>query len=254
MTKNPYFYKGRHRKVSPVQIRYTSLAGAALVGVVLSQSTAHAATIDTKPGVTKELATSEKNAETLLAVPTLNLTSDTTRGTTSRVVTKLSPKSYTSSSLAVDQKSTNTTDLAKLIDDFKGRVESLKLDSVRPAEGVITTGFEMRWGTFHDGIDVANALGTPIYAAEDGIVISAGPASGYGKWVRIQHEDGTVTLYGHMNTIDVSVGEKVVAGQKIAGMGSQGFSTGSHLHFGVYTADGTAVNPFTWLSERGIEY
>ena len=112
----------------------------------------------------------------------------------------------------------------------------------------------MRWGSFHDGIDVANVMGTPIYAAEDGIVISAGPASGYGKWVRIQHGDGTVTLYGHMNTIDVSVGERVVAGQKIAGMGSQGFSTGSHLHFGVYTADGVAVNPLTWLSERGIKY
>ena len=240
--------------MSPVQIRYTSLAGAALVGAILSQSTAQAATLDTQPSVTKELADSKKNAETLLAVPALNLTSDTTQDTPLRVVTKLSPKANTSSSLAVNQKSTDTIDLAKLINDFKGRVETLKLDSVRPAEGVITTGFEMRWGSFHDGIDVANVMGTPIYAAEDGIVISAGPASGYGKWVRIQHGDGTVTLYGHMNTIDVSVGERVVAGQKIAGMGSQGFSTGSHLHFGVYTADGVAVNPLTWLSERGIKY
>ena len=73
-----------------------------------------------------------------------------------------------------------------------------------------------------------------------------------GNWVRLRHEDGTITVYGHMETIDVAVGDKVHAGQKIAGMGSRGFSTGSHLHFEVHPNGGDAVDPAPWLAERGI--
>ena len=86
----------------------------------------------------------------------------------------------------------------------------------------------------------------------DGIVIDSGPASGFGNWIRIKHEDGTITVYGHMETLDVSVGETVHAGQKIAGMGNLGFSTGSHLHFEVYPDGNTAVDPVPWLEERGV--
>lgn len=125
---------------------------------------------------------------------------------------------------------------------------------VKPAEGIITTGFEMRWGTFHKGIDIANAEGTPILAVADGTVIDSGPASGFGQWIRILHDDGTITVYGHMSTLDVSVGETVKAGQQIAGMGSLGFSTGPHLHFEVHPGGGDAVDPVTWLAEHGITF
>ncbi|MCT1452978.1 MULTISPECIES: M23 family metallopeptidase [unclassified Corynebacterium] len=124
--------------------------------------------------------------------------------------------------------------------------------SVKPAEGAFTSGFAPRWGTFHKGIDIANAVGTPIVAVEDGEVIDSGPANGFGNWIRLRHEDGTVTVYGHMETLDVAVGEKVHAGQKIAGMGSRGFSTGSHLHFEVHPNGGEAIDPAPWLKERGI--
>lgn len=123
---------------------------------------------------------------------------------------------------------------------------------VKPAEGTFTSGFGARWGAMHKGVDIANALGTPILAVADGTVIDAGPASGFGQWVRIQHEDGTITVYGHMETIDVVVGQQVTAGTKIAGMGSRGYSTGSHLHFEVYPQGGGAVDPVPWLAERGI--
>lgn len=123
---------------------------------------------------------------------------------------------------------------------------------VKPAQGTYTSGFEMRWGTFHAGVDIANAAGTPIVAAMDGVVINSGPASGFGQWIRIQHDDGTITVYGHMNTLDVAVGEHVTAGQQIAGMGSQGFSTGDHLHFEVHPAGSAAIDPVPWLQERGI--
>lgn len=124
---------------------------------------------------------------------------------------------------------------------------------VRPAEGTLTTGFEMRWGSFHKGIDIANALGTPEYAVTDATVISAGPASGFGNWVRLQADDGTIFVYGHMETINVTVGQRVTAGQVIAGMGSRGFSTGSHLHFEVYPDGKNPVDPIPWLKAHGIE-
>ncbi|MDK8625777.1 M23 family metallopeptidase [Corynebacterium appendicis] len=125
--------------------------------------------------------------------------------------------------------------------------------SVKPAEGAFTSGFGSRWGTIHKGVDIANAIGTPIVAVTDGEVIDAGPASGFGNWVRLRHEDGTITVYGHMETIDVTVGDKVHAGQKIAGMGSRGFSTGSHLHFEVHPNGGDAIDPAPWLAARGIK-
>lgn len=122
----------------------------------------------------------------------------------------------------------------------------------RPAEGTFTSGFGPRWGSFHSGIDIANAPGTPIYAAMAGTVIDSGPASGFGNWIRIQHDDGTITVYGHMQTLAVSVGQRVAAGEYIAGMGSLGFSTGSHLHFEVHPGGGAAVDPQAWLAARGI--
>ena len=104
----------------------------------------------------------------------------------------------------------------------------------------------------HNGIDIANDIGTPINAVMDGTVIDSGPASGFGQWIRLRHDDGTITVYGHMETLDVSVGEHVTAGQKIAGMGSRGFSTGSHLHFEVHPGGGGPIDPVPWLAERGI--
>ncbi|MDX8036421.1 M23 family metallopeptidase [Lentzea sp. BCCO 10_0856] len=123
---------------------------------------------------------------------------------------------------------------------------------VRPAQGTFTSGFGARWGTSHNGVDIANAIGTPIVAVMEGTVIEAGPASGFGLWVRIQHADGTITVYGHMNTIDVPQGAKVKAGQQIATIGNRGQSTGPHLHFEVWVGGGQKVNPVGWLAERGV--
>jgi murein DD-endopeptidase MepM/ murein hydrolase activator NlpD len=125
---------------------------------------------------------------------------------------------------------------------------------VRPAEGRLTSGYGARWGTTHYGLDIANRMGTPLVSAADGVVIEAGPASGFGLWVRIQHNDGTVTVYGHMDTITVNEGEEVQAGDQIATMGSRGYSTGPHLHFEVWDADGLKLNPLNWLADHGIYY
>jgi len=123
---------------------------------------------------------------------------------------------------------------------------------VKPAEGSFTSGFGGRWGTTHYGVDIANAIGTPIVSAMDGVVIEAGPASGFGLWVRVQHTDGTITVYGHVNEIIASQGTQVKAGDLIATIGNRGQSTGPHLHFEVWLAGGQKVDPQAWLTERGI--
>ena len=123
---------------------------------------------------------------------------------------------------------------------------------VMPARGVWTSGFGYRWGVLHAGIDIANSIGTPIVAAADGVVTDAGPTAGYGAWVKIRHADGTVTLYGHVNTWLVSVGERVMAGDQIATIGNRGQSTGPHLHFSVLKNGKDFVDPVPWLAAKGL--
>jgi murein DD-endopeptidase MepM/ murein hydrolase activator NlpD len=119
--------------------------------------------------------------------------------------------------------------------------------------GVFTSGYGMRWGAMHGGVDIANAIGTPINAVGDGEVIKSGDYNdGYGNSVRIRHTDGTETLYGHMTSTSVAVGQKVLAGDLIGLMGRTGYSTGSHVHFEVWLNGTDRVDPVGWLASRGI--
>lgn len=117
-----------------------------------------------------------------------------------------------------------------------------------------TSGYAMRWGSFHGGLDLAAPLGTPIHAVTDGTVVEAGPASGYGNWVQVKADDGTITMYGHMASSGVLVqkGQKVTAGDVIALVGSEGFSTGPHLHFEVWKNGSNKIDPAPWLASKGI--
>jgi murein DD-endopeptidase MepM/ murein hydrolase activator NlpD len=123
---------------------------------------------------------------------------------------------------------------------------------VKPTNGVFTSGFGGRWGVTHYGIDLANKIGTPIYAVTDGTIISSGPASGFGLWVRVLHPGGWISVYGHINRSLVHIGQKVKAGQQIAEMGNRGQSTGPHLHFEIWDPSGKKLNPLPWLATRGI--
>lgn len=123
-----------------------------------------------------------------------------------------------------------------------------------PTNGRFTSCFCARWGTFHEGIDLAGPLGQPIYAVGDGVVIAAGPAEGFGNWVVIQHANGDVTIYGHMRYFSVHVGQQVKAGEQIALIGSEGQATGPHLHLGVRQGGltGPYIDPLPWLAARGV--
>ncbi|MGL5942579.1 MAG: peptidoglycan DD-metalloendopeptidase family protein [Waterburya sp.] len=119
-----------------------------------------------------------------------------------------------------------------------------------PAQGALTSGYGYRWGRLHAGIDIAAPVGTPILAAASGEVIEAGwNSGGYGNLVKLQHLDGSVTLYAHNDRILVTLGQKVNKGEQIAEMGSTGYSTGSHLHFEIHPTGQGAVDPLAYLSK-----
>ncbi|WP_342237535.1 M23 family metallopeptidase [Inquilinus sp. OTU3971] len=100
--------------------------------------------------------------------------------------------------------------------------------------------------TLHAGLDLVAPAGTPIYATGDGRVLRAGPAGGYGNMVEIQHADGLVTRYGHMQSIAVEAGQPVTAATVIGQLGSTGVSTGPHLHYEIRRAE-DEVDPMPFL-------
>ncbi|PTQ74579.1 M23 family metallopeptidase [Celeribacter persicus] len=110
----------------------------------------------------------------------------------------------------------------------------------------MTSPFGPRWGRMHEGQDFASAYGTPIYATADGVVTFAGWQSGYGRLVKIQHEFGIETRYGHQSQILVKVGQRVSRGEQIGAMGNSGRSTGTHLHYEI-RVQGKAVDPMTYI-------
>ena len=121
---------------------------------------------------------------------------------------------------------------------------------VRPAAGSMTGWYgEPRRRHFHPGIDYDGETGDPVVAAAQGAVVHAGPApvgySGYGLLVVIDH-GGVTTLYAHLSRIDVAVGQRVGAGERVGLIGTTGSVTGSHLHFEV-RVNGVPVNPNPWL-------
>jgi len=133
--------------------------------------------------------------------------------------------------------------------------EAARPKFVMPINGArLTSTFAARWGTFHYGIDLAAPMRTPEYSAGDGVVLRAGAASGFGLAVYILHENGDVTVYGHMDEILVEPGQYVEAGETIALLGNRGQSTGPHLHFEVHQGgeEGKRIDPIAWLRERGV--
>lgn len=115
-----------------------------------------------------------------------------------------------------------------------------------PTSGSITQGFK----PMHQAIDIGAPTGTPITAADSGCVVTAGWSEyGYGKYVVIDHSNGFQTLYAHLHTILVEVGQSVGKGERIGSIGSTGRSTGPHLHFEI-RYNGVQRNPFGYLPER----
>jgi len=130
-----------------------------------------------------------------------------------------------------------------------GACGPLRLTS--PVKGTVTSGFGPRWGRNHDGLDVAAPTGTPIRAAECGIVSFAGVQSGYGNMVCVKHSSRFETCYAHMTNYAVSQGQRVDQGEVIGYVGCTGNCTGPHLHFET-RVDGSARDPRPYLGGAGV--
>ncbi|MDR3242391.1 MAG: peptidoglycan DD-metalloendopeptidase family protein [Clostridiales Family XIII bacterium] len=115
-----------------------------------------------------------------------------------------------------------------------------------PMRGEMTSRFGSRWGSMHNGIDLAAPVGTIIRAADGGNVVFSGYNGSLGYMIKIDHGGGRETLYGHCSKLLVSVGDRVYQGQYIADVGNTGRSTGPHLHFEVHV-NGAPVNPLNYL-------
>lgn len=162
----------------------------------------------------------------------------------------LNPISYSSSGdAAIGQNEAKAQEIMVTLDKINSyRIAVEKMPLAMPVQNSFryTSPFGRRWGRAHEGIDMAAPVGTPIYATADGTVTWAGWQSGYGNLIKIQHELGTETRFGHLSKIKVKVGQKISRGTLIGAMGNTGRSTGSHLHYEV-RVNGTAVNPMTFI-------
>lgn len=144
---------------------------------------------------------------------------------------------------------------AFLSDLLQEKVERLlATPSVTPARGYISSEFGFRYNpfsgnrTFHAGIDIANHVGTKIYAPADGLVTFVGSLGGFGNVVRLDHGFGIVSKFGHNSKILIKNGTRVKRGDLLAEMGSSGRSTGPHLHYQI-EIKGRPVNPRHFILE-----
>jgi murein DD-endopeptidase MepM/ murein hydrolase activator NlpD len=124
--------------------------------------------------------------------------------------------------------------------------------SIWPVRGWLTSGFGYRIDPFtglrqfHEGLDIANRLGTPITAPADGIVSRCSNTFGFGLTLEINHGYGITTLYGHLSKVYVAVGHSVKRGERIAAMGASGRATGPHLHYQVML-NNVPMNPVSYI-------
>lgn len=156
----------------------------------------------------------------------------------------------------IAQASQSTT--RRIGEDVSKSITTIKNIIPGGPSAVIPSGGRMAWPTTghritqyfswrHSGVDIANKIGTPIYAADDGVIITVGyNRGGYGNQIVIDHGGGKTTRYGHLSAFSVNLGQKVSKGQYIAAMGSTGRSTGSHLHFEVMIK-GQHYNPLNYV-------
>jgi len=125
------------------------------------------------------------------------------------------------------------------------------------SDGVVSSGFGIRNGAMHEGIDISAPTGTPVHAADNGVVIFAGKLHGYGNTVIISHGGEYATVYAHDEVNLVKEGDHVARGQTIGRIGSSGRTTGANLHFEVRHFN-VARNPLAYLPEPpaapGITY
>ncbi len=145
----------------------------------------------------------------------------------------------------------NKLDLVEARLTEQGR-ELASTPTMAPVVGLFTDGFGRRRDPFtkrlaqHRGLDISARRGTPVLAPADGVVVFAGRNGGLGHTVRVSHDFGFTTVYGHLDKITVEPGDEIHRGEEIGLLGNSGRSTGPHLHYEVHV-DGKPVNPLYYI-------
>jgi murein DD-endopeptidase MepM/ murein hydrolase activator NlpD len=145
------------------------------------------------------------------------------------------------------------------LDTFRIALENMPLKTPVRQRFNLTSGFGRRTdpvnnrSAFHKGVDLASVKGTPVYAPSDGTVIMVSIQRGYGKVIKIRHALGFETVYGHLDSFNVKVGQKVHGGDHIGNMGNTGRSTGSHLHYEILY-NKVAMNPWKFMKAGRYVY
>jgi murein DD-endopeptidase MepM/ murein hydrolase activator NlpD len=192
-----------------------------------------------------------KEDQTFLQAPPLDPTKDEIA---------VQSKDYSALSIRIDEdiRDSNLREqgILELWESLQGRQSLLRATpSTTPARGWFTSRFGYRVSPFtgralmHNGLDIAAAPGTPVYATADGVVSFAGYDSGYGKLVSVDHGYGVVTRYGHNSKIFVKVGQRVKRGDLLSAVGSTGQSTGPHVHYEV-RINNVPVDPVNYILEE----
>jgi murein DD-endopeptidase MepM/ murein hydrolase activator NlpD len=150
-----------------------------------------------------------------------------------------------------------TTNLSRRSRTIFTRGDTNVLPGLWPVTGRLMGGFGERTDPFsgegarHTGVDISAPMGTPVKATADGVIVSAGWNSGYGRCVIIDHGNGYQTLYGHLSKIDVMEGAEIRQGETLGLVGMTGRATGPHLHYEV-RIHSTPVNPYRYLAHASI--
>ena len=144
----------------------------------------------------------------------------------------------------------------KEINDYESQLKYILDPNKLPGKGVlswpldyiyVTSPFGSRWGSVHNGLDLRASVGTPVKSASDGVVAGTGNTDlqcngvSFGKFILIKYDNGLATTYGHLSLVKVTTGQRVSRGEIVGYSGSSGYSTGPHLHIGMYPKDAIDV-------------
>lgn len=157
-----------------------------------------------------------------------------------------------------DKKNENLKDIKRLVENRNRVFQHTPI--LWPVDGWLSSSYGYRKDpmggkgrSFHEGVDLAAWFESPVRVPADGKVIFSGREGGYGETIKIRHEYGYTTVYGHLSERLVQEGESVARGSLIGRVGSTGHSTGSHLHYEV-RVNGEAVNPWPYLVQEYESY
>jgi murein DD-endopeptidase MepM/ murein hydrolase activator NlpD len=224
LSSEPDRYRGRRRVPTPPRSRYAVVGAAAFVGagvVALGAASNLPNPKDVNSTVLQGLKESSVSADALAA----------------READDAASRSNQRGSKAKPQTE----------DEIAAQAWLLPLD-----EFTFTSGYGVRWGKLHAGIDLAAPEGTPYKSIHAGEVTQAGYYGGYGYAITVRQTDGTEIIYGHSRRLLVKKGDKVKAGQVIGEVGNSGASYGTHLHVEIHVA-GKPLDPIPLLREHGVD-